>query len=124
MFETLFAPDPVPDGLVAHFGPGLSMRRSSQANNTRQISALREHVTRMQPRYAGLTLPIELVHGDADVTVGLSIHSERLVREVASARLEVIEDGGHMPHHSHPETVVAAIGRAAWRAGLTAAPPE
>ncbi|MCC6000152.1 MAG: alpha/beta hydrolase [Pararhodobacter sp.] len=124
VFENLFAPADVPDGYIAHFGPGLSMRRASQANNTRQVNALLDHVTRMQPGYADLSLPIELVHGDADVTVGLSIHGERLAREVASARLQVIENGGHMPHHSHPEKVVAAIGRAAWRAGLTTAPPD
>jgi len=35
---------------------------------------------------------------------------------VASARLEIIEGAGHMPHHTHPVAVVAAVDRAATRA--------
>ncbi len=117
-FENVFDPDPVPAGYDAHFGPGLSLRRASQANNNRQVNALLGYLTQMQPDYPGLTLPIELLHGDADTTVGLEIHSRRLAREVASARLTVIPGAGHMLHHAHPEAVVEAIHRAARRAGL------
>ncbi|GAB4270462.1 MAG: alpha/beta hydrolase [Pararhodobacter sp.] len=113
---SVFAPAPVPEGYAEHFGAGLSLRRDSQANNTRQVNALLEHVTRMQPLYAGLTLPIEVLHGDQDTIVGLEIHSRRLAAEVASAHLTVLEGAGHMPHHSHPDEVLAAIHRAAARA--------
>ena len=41
-----------------------------------------------------------------------------MVREVLSARLTVLKDVGHMPHHAAPDQVVAAIDRAAARAGL------
>ncbi len=122
VLENVFAPDPVPEGYVDHFGAGLAMRRAQQANNTRQVNALLDHVSRMQPQYPGLSLPIELVHGDADTIVGVHIHSARLADEVGAARLTVIEGGGHMPHHSHPETVVEAIERAAFRAGLAPEP--
>lgn len=114
----VFAPDPVPPGYAEHFGTGLSLRRDSQANNARQVNALLEYVTRMQPRYGALSLPIEALHGDRDMIVGLDIHARRLVADVASARLTVLEGAGHMPHHSHPEAVVAAVHRAARRAGL------
>ena len=112
----VFRPAPVPPGYAEHFGPGLSLRRAAQAANTRQVNALLAHVTAMQPRYAGLTLPIEALHGTADTIVGLEIHSRRMAAEVASANLTVIEGAGHMPHHSHPELVVAAIERALTRA--------
>lgn len=114
----VFAPDPVPEGYAAHFGPGLSLRRASQDANTRQVNALHGAVSRMQPRYAGLTLPVEILHGTADTIVGIDIHSRRMVAEVASARLEALEGVGHMPHHSHAARVVAAIARAEGRAGL------
>ncbi|MCC5969340.1 MAG: alpha/beta hydrolase [Pararhodobacter sp.] len=117
-FEAVFAPHPVPEGYVAHFGAGLSMRRASQAANTRQVNALNDYLAQMQPGYGALTLPIEMVHGDADTIVGIAIHSERLAQAVASAHLTRIEGGGHMPHHSHPDIVVAAIERARQRAGL------
>jgi pimeloyl-ACP methyl ester carboxylesterase len=114
----IFEPDPVPSGYAAHFGLGLSMRRAQQRINARQVNALLGHVTEMQRDYADLMLPIEAVHGSADTIVGLEIHSARLAREVPGARLSVIEGGGHMPHHRHPEVVLAAIDRAARRAGL------
>ncbi len=121
-FVSVFEPAAVPRGYVDHFGAGLSMRRASQETNARQINSLHEHVSAMVTDYQGLTLPIEAVHGDADTIVGLAIHGERLVRDVASARLDVIEGGGHMPHHSHPDRVIAAIARAAFRAGLATEP--
>lgn len=118
VFASVFEPHPVPGGYVDHFGAGLSMRRSSQEANTRQVNALNEQLLRMHPEYPGLTLPIELVHGDADTIVGLDIHSARMERDVASVRLDRVAGGGHMLHHSHPDQVVAAIHRAAARAGL------
>lgn len=118
VFETIFVPHPVPDGYIAHFGTGLSMRRSSQAANNRQINALSGYLGQMAPEYGTLTLPLEVVHGDADTIVGLEIHSQRLVDNVASARLTRLVGGGHMPHHSHPAEVVAAIDRARRRAGM------
>ncbi len=116
--NAIFEPDPAPPGYAEHFGPGLSLRRASQEANARQVNALKGFVEQMHPLYPTLTLPIELVHGDADTIVGLEIHSARLVADVASARLSVIEGGGHMPHHAAPDAVLAAIRRATERAGL------
>ena len=82
------------------------------------MANLKPYLEKMAPLYPGLNQPIEIVHGDADTTVGLDIHSRRMVREVPSARLTVLKDVGHMPHHAAPDQVVAAIDRAAARAGL------
>ncbi|WP_083194788.1 alpha/beta fold hydrolase [Pararhodobacter sp. CCB-MM2] len=114
----VFDPAPVPEGYGEHLGVGLSLRRDSQANNNRQVNALLGYVTEMQPHYPELTLPIEILHGDADVTVGLDIHSRRFVGEVPSARLEVLEGAGHMLQHTHLDAVIAALARARRRAGL------
>lgn len=118
VLEEVFEPADVPEGFNAYFGPNLSLRRASQANNTRQVNALLDHVRQMQPGYAALTLPIEILHGDADTIVGLEIHSRRMVEDAPGAVLTVLENAGHMPHHSHPSEVVAAIHRAARRAGI------
>ena len=113
--ESVFAPQPVPEGYEAFFGTPLSLRRAVQETNTRQVNALNELVTRMQPRYATLTIPIEALHGTEDTIVGLDIHSRRMAAEVASARLTVMEGVGHMPHHADPAAVTAAIDRIAAR---------
>lgn len=116
--EGVFAPDPVPKGYLDHLGFDLTMRASQLALNAAQVNALRPHVKAMAPGYPALTLPIELLHGTEDSTVGLSIHSEILAQEVESARLTRLDGGGHMPHHARPEQVADAIRRIAERAGL------
>jgi pimeloyl-ACP methyl ester carboxylesterase len=111
----VFAPASVPPGYRAHLGSPLILRRATLAVNTAQVNALRAELVAMQPRYASLTLPVELIHGTADTIVPLDIHSGPLSQILPDVRLTVIEDAGHMPHHSHIDLVLAAIGRAALR---------
>jgi pimeloyl-ACP methyl ester carboxylesterase len=114
----VFAPDPVPEGYVRHFGARLSMRRGTLRANARQVNTLRPHIVEMAARYPDLTLPVEIVHGTADTIVPVDIHSEPLSERVEGANLVRLNGIGHMPHHAAPEAVVAAIDRAAARAGL------
>jgi pimeloyl-ACP methyl ester carboxylesterase len=114
----IFAPDPVPQGYVEHIGVGLSLRPSMLRASARQVNTLKPHLVRMAPRYATLRIPVEIVHGSADTTVGLEIHSRRLAQQVPGARLTVLDGVGHMPHHADPAAAIAAIDRAAQRAGL------
>ena len=114
----VFAPNPVPVGYRAYFGPELTIRAASQRANAQQVKALLAHVRAMAPRYPDLTLPIEVIHGSADTIVYRDIHAEAMAARVASANLTVLDGVGHMPNHADPETVIAAIHRAATRAGL------
>ena len=114
----IFAPQPVPDGYFDHIGPRLTLRVDSFRANVRQVNTLRPHVVEMQRRYPDLTLPIEIVHGTADTTVPIHVHPQEMVKIVDSARLTPLEGIGHMPHHAAPEAAIAAIDRAATRAGL------
>ncbi|WP_238365290.1 alpha/beta fold hydrolase [Mesobacterium pallidum] len=114
----VFAPQAVPEGYAAHFGPGLTLRRESLRANALQRANLLGEIETLSPRYSDLTLPIEIVHGDADTTVSPEIHARRLVAEVPSARLEILPGIGHMPQHVAVEAVVAACLRTAARAGL------
>jgi pimeloyl-ACP methyl ester carboxylesterase len=111
----VFAPDPVPPGYDDWLGTPLTLRRSALAANTSQVNALRSELVAMEPRYSTLTLPVELIHGTADTIVPLDIHSQPLSQILPNVTLTVIEGAGHMPHHSHPDTVIAAIDRAALR---------
>ncbi len=114
----VFAPQPVPEGYADHFGLTMSMRRDGLRANARQVLGLRPHVVALSERYPLLSLPVELVHGTADTIVPLAIHSGPLAALVPGAHLTVLDGVGHMPHHADPAATVAAIDRAAARAGL------
>ncbi|MFN4101581.1 MAG: alpha/beta fold hydrolase [Pararhodobacter sp.] len=116
-FEGVFDPDAMPEGYNEYTGAGLPLRRASQENNNRQVNRLRDYLAEMRPGYPALPMPIELVHGEADTTVGLEIHSRRFAAEVPAANLTVIPGAGHMPHHAHSDVVIEAIRRATRRAG-------
>lgn len=114
----IFAPNPVPDGYNDYVGAGLSLRRDSFIANARQVDGLKPYLARMAPDYPRLTQPIEIIHGARDRIVGLDYHARRMVADLPNARLTVLDGVGHMPHHAAPEAVIAAIDRAARRAGL------
>lgn len=111
----VFAPAPVPDGYEAWLGTPLILRRETLATNTAQINALRAELVTMEQHYPTLSMPVELIHGTADTIVPLAIHSGPLSVLLPNATLTVIDGAGHMPHHSHNQTVIDAIDRAALR---------
>lgn len=116
--DTVFAPQKAPEGYADHFGPPLTMRRSSMHANAKQRANLLDEIAELQPRYAEITVPTEIVHGTADTTVGLDWHSERLIEQIPGAELVELEGIGHMPQVVAAPEVAAAIERAAQRAGL------
>jgi pimeloyl-ACP methyl ester carboxylesterase len=116
--EAVFKPQAAPEGYGAHFGPGLTLRRFSLLENARQRAALLPQIEALVPRYGEIQVPTEILHGDADTTVGLEIHSVPLSQQLPDARLTVLEDVGHMPQHAAPGALETAIDRLAQRAGL------
>ncbi len=116
--SAIFAPDPVPPGYADHVATALALRRGSLKVNARQVNGLRPHVVAMAQDYPRLMLPVEIVHGTADGIVPAQVHALPLSQCLPDARLTLIDGAGHMPHHTHPEAVIAAIDRARLRAGL------
>ncbi|KDB02852.1 hypothetical protein U879_14990 [Defluviimonas sp. 20V17] len=114
--SAIFAPDEMPEGYAEHIAASLSLRRATLAANAGQVNALRSNLRDMAPRYPRLPMPLEIVHGTADAIVPIGVHAEHLVRQVQGANLTRIEGAGHMPHHTHPDIVIAAIHRAFARA--------
>lgn len=115
----LFAPSPPPPDYVTGTGAALALPLGQLQANARQVNGLYSHVEAMRQHYPGLTVPVELVHGVADTIVPAAIHAKPLSKLIPQARLTLLPDVGHMPHHTHPEAVIAAITRAAARAGWT-----
>lgn len=112
----VFAPQPVPEGYVDHFGPRLSLRAGPLAENARQRAVLLDEITALAPAYPHLALPVEQIHGTADTTVSIDIHARRLAAEVPGAHLVELPGIGHTPQHTAMQAVIAAIDRAAARA--------
>ena len=115
---SIFAPQTAPEGYLDHVGPALTLRRSSMRANARQVNWLRPFVVEMSARYGEIDVPVEIVHGDADTIVPLDVHSTKLPGQIDGANLTVLEGVGHMPQHTNPDDVIAAIDRVAARAGL------
>ncbi|MBL3608575.1 alpha/beta fold hydrolase [Rhodovulum sulfidophilum] len=116
----IFEPDPVPQGYGDHIGIALSLRPETLRANTRQVNGLKPHIRAMADRYDDLKMPIEILHGTADRIVPIEVHSRPLAERLANVHLTELDGIGHMPHHADPEAAVAAIRRAAKRAGLRA----
>lgn len=111
----VFAPQDVPEGYADHFQPRNAIHPPRHRQNARQRIALKAEMAAMVPRYAGLTLPIESLHGTADVIVPDHIHALPFDTKVASNVLTRLDGIGHMPHHVATEAVVEAVTRAASR---------
>ena len=114
----IFAPQSPPTGYASHLGVDLSLRRSSLRANAQQVMSLRGHVVEMQKQYQHLPMPIEIIHGDADTIVPAVVHAKVLIGDVPHGTLTILPGEGHMPQHTQPDAVIAAIDRAAASAGL------
>jgi pimeloyl-ACP methyl ester carboxylesterase len=114
----VFAPQAEPPGYARHIGAALTLRAATLRENALQRASLKAELAALSQRYDRLRMPVEILHGGADATVGLAIHSEPLARALPAAHLQILDGIGHMPHHSRPGAVVEAIHRAARRAGL------
>ncbi len=116
--EDVFKPQSAPTGYADHVGAALTLRRVSLRANADQRSNILSEIKDLIPFYKNIIAPTEIIHGTADTTVGLEIHSARLVDQIDGAALTRLPGIGHMAHHAAQDAVVAAIDRAADRAGL------
>lgn len=105
----IFAPQTAPEGYGEKIAAKLALRPATAQANARDIARLKPRMRRMVRMYDRLTMPIEMIHGEADRTVPLAIHSEPTAAQVPSARLTSLPGIGHMPHQVAPQAVVAAL---------------
>ena len=109
--DAVFAPQSAPDRYSEHFGPGLTLRRFSMLENARQRVSLLAQIEAMVPRYSSISVPAEILHGDADTIVGLYVHSVPFNDQIPNSNLVVLDGVGHMPQHADPRALVDAIDR-------------
>jgi pimeloyl-ACP methyl ester carboxylesterase len=107
----IYAPQEVPEGYIAHVDAQISVQADVFRANTAQIGALKPQIREMVPGYAGLTIPVEIIHGRADEVVPAQIHSEPLSKVLPNGRLTLLDGIGHMPHHVAPDVFRKALSR-------------
>lgn len=109
----VFRPQPAPAGYAEHIGVGLALRPDAFRWNAEDLHYLNDELQALAPRYAGLPMPVEAIHGGADRTVWASVHAEPLARDAPQGRLTLLEGVGHMPHHVAEAAVVERIAAVA-----------
>ncbi len=106
---TTFAPQAPPAGYLDHLDLALVLQPASLRENARQLVGLKEELRPMIPSYPGLSMPVEIVHGEADTTVGLEIHSAVLARQVPAAHFTRLPGIGHMLHQVATKDAARAV---------------
>ncbi|MFI5014409.1 MAG: alpha/beta fold hydrolase [Hyphomicrobiales bacterium] len=107
--RAVFLPQTPPQDYAGRAGAARALTPLRYLANGQDISSLKRHVEALSRRYHEIKAPCVIVTGDADNTVWPSIHSRGLARDIEGAKLVVLEGVGHMPHHSHPDTILAAV---------------
>ena len=105
----VFAPEPMPPDYVERARLPLVLRPRSFRANAEDVANLKPHLQALSPRYGEIRAPTVVVTGDSDGVVLARIHSEGLKRDISGADLVVLPGVGHMPHHTRPDAVIAAI---------------
>lgn len=100
-----FHPQKPPGDYARQAGlPRLFRPRSFHANAL-DLSRVNRELSRLQPLYQDITLPVALIAAPDDQVVYTECHAETLARALLDARLAIVPGGGHMPHFHAPELV-------------------
>jgi pimeloyl-ACP methyl ester carboxylesterase len=113
-----FYPLPIASGFAASPVP-LALRPGSYAANAQDIRELKPALREMSSDYGTLRLPITIVHGAEDHTVGLKTHSDKLKAQLPAVDLIPLPGAGHQLLYTHPAVVLDAIERTVAKAKST-----
>jgi pimeloyl-ACP methyl ester carboxylesterase len=107
--RSVFDPNPTPSRYIERTGLSLVLRPAHFKANAEDAVDLQAHVAALAPRYREIRAPTAIVTGDSDGVVYAHLHSVGCARDIPGATLTMLPGVGHSPHHSAPESVVAAI---------------
>jgi pimeloyl-ACP methyl ester carboxylesterase len=105
----VFAPQEPPPDYTRKARIPIVLRPASFQANAEDVAGLFDAVQAQSPRYAAIRVPAVAIGGDADRVVWTDLHARSFARDVPHARLIVLPQIGHMPHHAARETVLAEI---------------
>ncbi|WP_158817724.1 alpha/beta fold hydrolase [Methylocapsa sp. S129] len=106
---SVFAPGQPPADYIETTKLPLVLRPAHFLANAEDVADLKPFVAALAPRYGLIRAPTAIVTGDSDGVVYTHIHSLGCARDIPGATLTMLEDVGHSPHYSAPDSVIAAI---------------
>ncbi len=109
--ERAFDPLPVTEHF-RHSPLALSFRPHSFAANCEDLWILEDCLREQSQRYSSIQVPTQIVVAEGDQVAGPKFHSHRLHEELPNSELTTVPNAGHQLLYTHPEVVLAAIGRA------------
>jgi pimeloyl-ACP methyl ester carboxylesterase len=107
--RSVFEPQSVPPDYVRRAAIRLVLRPKTFYSNARDLALLKGFITDQVPRYAELRTPTVIITGDRDTMVSPDINARALAATLPRAKLVLLKDIGHMPHHAAPDIIMAAI---------------
>jgi pimeloyl-ACP methyl ester carboxylesterase len=117
----VFEPQPVPTGYIHRAAIRLVLRPKTFHSNARDLALLERFVAAQVPRYADLRTPTVIITGDRDTMVSPQSNARVLAATLPGAKLVLLKDVGHMPHHAAPEVIANAVDELASRVVLPSA---
>ncbi len=109
--QSIFAPQPTPEGYLDYIGVGLTLRKTTLRANGKQVHGLLPHIEEQSLRYPELTMPVEIIHGADDVTIPASVHADVLAKQLPKATYTRVPNVGHSVHHYGHDEIMAAVAR-------------
>ncbi|MEL6831321.1 MAG: alpha/beta hydrolase, partial [Pseudomonadota bacterium] len=117
---SVFDPAPPPEDYAQRAGLPLLFRPHVFRNNAQDVIALRDELAAQEDRYDTLDLPITVFSGALDTVISPKFHVGKLKHQ-ADLDLVKLQNGGHMPHHTHSEDIADVIRAYAAQAASNAA---
>jgi pimeloyl-ACP methyl ester carboxylesterase len=106
--QSVFEPEPAPDHYAQKISASLILRPHSFRATAKDVARLKPFVTKAASSYYQITQPALIVTGDRDNVVYPEIHSKGLKNDLPNSTLLMLENVGHMPHHTHSATILKA----------------
>lgn len=103
-----FSPSPVPDSFQ-RFPVWMALRPSQLRASAAEAALMVPAAARLEPRYAGLTMPLTIMAGEGDRVANQHDNSERLHQQLAHSSLHLLPGMGHMLHHLAQDEIVAEL---------------
>ena len=114
--KAIFAPDPVPADFPVRGGGLLALRPGNIDANSFEISASRDDLHAMVPRYGELRLPVSILFGRQDNLLDPEVHGRLTASQIEGAELELV-DGGHMLPVNHADDCARLLRATSGRIG-------
>lgn len=100
-----FRPQVPPTGYTDYVGGALAIRQKTLKANAEDLAKTNPAVTEVAAKYASLSVPVEIMHGDADWLLDIEQHGIATASDIPGATLTPLPGVGHMAHHARTDVL-------------------